>query len=84
MANALWVCSDAVITPLLRTFLGTGGVTRAMVRGRGDGGTGWQVTAFCGVLLGVYELGIVTTHFPDSEMVRMMHVRAISLTVSQR
>lgn len=65
MASALWVCSGPVISPLLGVLLGKS--SGFAVGGSGTGSA--HVMAFCGVILGIYVLTMVSKHFPDSRTV---------------
>lgn len=69
MASALWVCSRPVVAPLLGELLG--GTRRRGGRSGGGGGGDSPVyaLAFCGVLLALYALAVVSRHFPDSRAV---------------
>lgn len=70
MANALWVCSRPVITPFLRAVLGAG--ARGGMEWGGQQSTRVStvhVAAFCGVILALYVVVMVSRHFPDSRTV---------------
>ncbi|CAM9422492.1 unnamed protein product, partial [Laminaria digitata] len=69
MAISLMVCSGPVIAPLLEAVFGGG----RGISGTGHGGGGGTVAgvpvhavAFCGVVLGLYLLAVVSRHFPNS------------------
>lgn len=68
MAISLLVCSGPVIAPLLEAVFrgGRGGI------GHGGGtvvGVPVHAAAFCGVVLGLYLLAVVSRHFPNSQTV---------------
>lgn len=77
VALALWVCARPVIAPVLSLLL----------EGMGDGCVGGQcgraqvtvllLLAFCGALLGLYMLGMVSAYFPDSQMVSSSIARGV-------
>eukprot|EP00903_Cladosiphon_okamuranus_P018928 g17409.t1 len=69
MASALWMSSRTVIYPLLEALLGGGGAPS--IYGTPSGyGPRVHALGFCGVVLAVYVLAMVSTHFPDSRTAR--------------
>lgn len=73
MANALWVCSRPVIRPLLMVLLGGGGGVGQRRNGSAVETSG-HVLAFCGVILALYSLAMVSRHFPESQTVSVIRV----------
>lgn len=70
MAVSLLVCSRPVIAPLLEALLRGGGNFSGSGHGSGTvTGLPVHVVAFCGVVLGLYLLAVVSRHFPDSRTV---------------
>ena len=70
MAISLFVCSRPVIAPLLVAVLTGGRSTPGNGHGGGTvAGVPMHAVAFCGVVLGLYLLAVVSRHFPDSRTV---------------
>lgn len=70
MASALYVCSRPVISPLLRELLSGGGHVASTSASSVDSPA--HSLAFCGVILALYALAVVSRHFPDSRAVSLV------------
>ncbi|CAN0545448.1 unnamed protein product [Ectocarpus sp. 12 AP-2014] len=68
MASALYICSRPVISPLLRELLSGGSHVASASASSVDFPA--HSLAFCGVVLALYALAVVSRHFPDSRMAR--------------
>ncbi|CAN0553658.1 unnamed protein product, partial [Ectocarpus sp. 12 AP-2014] len=70
MASALYICSRPVISPLLRELLSGGSHVASASASSVDSPA--HSLAFCGVVLALYALAVVSRHFPDSRMARRL------------
>ncbi|CBN74622.1 expressed unknown protein [Ectocarpus siliculosus] len=68
MASALYICSRPVISPLLRELLSGGRHVASASASLVDSPA--HSLAFCGVVLALYALAVVSRHFPDSRVAR--------------
>lgn len=72
MASALYICSRPVISPLLRKLLSGGSHVASASASSVDSPA--HSLAFCGVVLALYALAVVSRHFPDSRVVSFFSI----------